>query len=96
MRSMRYYKVMFAREFGDLFGAVNRPDAWPSLLFQVREIESEAIGMREARWVVVSRGQNRGATFIAQSVNKGLMQSYVARSHPEWLFEVFVNESRGL
>lgn len=29
MRSQRQSKVIFAGEFGDLFGAVERPQAWP-------------------------------------------------------------------
>lgn len=97
MRSMRFNKVILAGEFGDIFNAVKRPEAWPSFLFQAGEILLEANGIRDVKWQVVSRSQNRGATFIAQSVTKqGLTQSYVARSHPNWLFEFFVNESRGL
>lgn len=97
MRSMRINKIIFTGEMDDLLGAMNRPQAWPSFGFQVEEIELEARGMEEIRWEVVTRTQNRGATLIAQSVtrqNRG--QSYVARSHPCWLFELFVNESRGL
>lgn len=97
MRSMKFNRVMFAGEFADLFNAVKRLEAWPSLLFQGGEILMETKGIKEVRWQVISRRQNRGANLIAQSVtNQGLTQSYVARSHPNWLFEVFVNESRGL
>lgn len=47
--------------------------------------------------MVVRSETNRGASFIADSVNqKGLVQSYVATGSPSWLFEFFVNESRFL
>ncbi|XP_048628012.1 uncharacterized protein LOC125608690 [Brassica napus] len=97
MRSMRFDKVVFAGEMEDLFGAVNRPQAWPSFLFQVGEIESEARGIEDVRWQVITKDQNGGATFIAQSVtNQNRMQSYVARSHPIWLSGFFASERCGL
>ncbi|KAG2306987.1 hypothetical protein Bca52824_026735 [Brassica carinata] len=95
MRSQRISKVIFAGEFGDLFGATTRPEAWPSFQFQSSVIRKELEGIEEWRLLVVNREANRGAFFIAQSVTKqGLVNSYVARGHPEWLFEFFVNESR--
>lgn len=88
MRSMRLEKIVFAGEFVELFGA---------FLAQVDEINLQARVIMESRWKVVPRDQNRGATFVAQSVIKqNLWQSYMASGHPGWLFELFVNESRGL
>lgn len=93
----RMYEEHEIGEFVVLFGAINRPEAWPSFLAQVDEINLQARVIMESRWKVVSRDQNRGATFIAQSVIKqNLWQSYMASGHPGWLFELFVNESRGL
>lgn len=97
MRSQRQSKIIFAREFGELFGVVHRPQAWPSFLYQKSKIEKELDGIIDWKLVVVAREANRGAFFIAQSVIKyGLVNSYVARGHPSWLLELFVNESRGL
>lgn len=70
---------------------------WPAFLYQAGEIELKLSGISDKQLRVVTREANRGASIIAQSVTKyGLMQSYVASSHPDWLFEYFVNESRGL
>lgn len=54
-------------------------------------------GLNEVQLLVITRGANRGASFIAQSViRENRQHSYVAAGPPQWLFEVFVNESRGL
>lgn len=97
MRSQRQDKIIFAGECGELFGAVERPQAWPSFLFQASLMGNELAGIPEWKLRVVTREANRGAFFIAQSVIKyGLVNSYVATGHPSWLFEFFVNESRAL
>ncbi|XP_018514383.1 uncharacterized protein LOC108871860 [Brassica rapa] len=97
MRSQRQSKVIFAGEFGDLFGATVRPEEWPSFQVQSSEIRKELEGIEDWKLLVVNREANRGAVFIAQSVtNLGLVNSYVARGPPSWLFEFFVNESRNL
>ncbi|XP_056847395.1 uncharacterized protein LOC108815665 [Raphanus sativus] len=97
MRTQRQTKVIFAGECGDLFGATSRPEAWTSFQFQSTAMLNELKGIAEWKLMVVSRETNRGAFFIAQSVtNLGLVNSYIARGHPEWLFELFVNESRNL
>lgn len=97
MRSQRQSKIIFAAEFGDIFGAIERPQAWPSFLYHSSEMRKELEGITEWKLLVVTRETNRGAFFIAQSVTKyGLVNSYVARGHPPWLFELFVNESRAL
>lgn len=89
--------MIFAGEFEEFFGAVQRPDAWPSFLYQNTVIREELRGGEEFELRVVNRKTNRGAAFIAQSVNKmDLVHSYVATGHRNWLFEFFVNESRGL
>lgn len=97
MRSQRLTRVTFAGDFSELFGAAMRPEAWPSFLFQSGCIGRELEGIEEWKLEVVTREANRGAYFIAQIVTKlGLVNSYVARGHPDWLFELFVNESRNL
>lgn len=83
MRSQRQSNIIFAGEFGDLFGALQRPKAWPSFLFQISIMEKELEGITKWKVKVVTREANRGAFFIAQSVIKyGLVNSYVARGHP--------------
>ncbi|XP_056841869.1 uncharacterized protein LOC130495000 [Raphanus sativus] len=97
MRSQRQSNIIFAGEFADLFGALQRPRAWPSFLYQTSVMEKELEGITNWKLKVVTREANKGSSLIAQSVNKyGLINSYVARGHPSWLFEFFVNESRGL
>lgn len=97
MRSQRQSKVIFAGEVGELFGATLRLEAWPSFQFQNSSLVNELTGIEEWKLQVVNREVNRGAFFIAQSVTKfGLVNLYVASSHPEWLFELFVNKSRNL
>ncbi|KAG2303976.1 hypothetical protein Bca52824_032627 [Brassica carinata] len=97
MKSQRQTHVIFAGEFEEFFGAVQRPDAWPSLLYQGTIIREELLGLEVFELKVVTRKANRGAVFIAQSVKKmDLVHSYVATGHPDWLFEFFVNESRDL
>lgn len=97
MKSQCQTKVIFAGEFDDLFGAVTRPDAWPSFLFQGSEILKELKEVGEYELKVVNKQANRGAFFIAQSVSKqGFVHSYVEAGHPSWLFEFFVNEMRDL
>ncbi|KAF8094695.1 hypothetical protein N665_0355s0008 [Sinapis alba] len=97
MRSQRQTKIVFAGEFEDLFGAIQRPEAWPSFLFQGTEIRKELMGVAEFETMAVNRRTNRGAFFIAQSVTKlGLVNSYVATGSPSWLLDFFVNESRPL
>ncbi|KAL0896750.1 hypothetical protein Bca101_080711 [Brassica carinata] len=97
MRSQRQSNIIFAGEFGDLFGALQHPKAWSSFLFQTSVMEKELEGIINWKVKVVKRETNRGAFFIAQSVIKyGLVNFYVAIGHPSWLFELFVNESRNL
>ncbi|KAG2244475.1 hypothetical protein Bca52824_093700 [Brassica carinata] len=97
MKSHRMTRIIVAGEFGEFFGAVDRPQAWPSFLYQAGEIEMGRSLIVDCRFLVVRKEANRGATFIAQSVTKqGLVRSYVQCGHPSWLFEFFVNESRGL
>ncbi|KAG2290633.1 hypothetical protein Bca52824_050237 [Brassica carinata] len=97
MRSQRQSNIIFAGEFGDLFGALQRPQAWPSFSYQCTLMEKELEGIVNWKTKVITREANRGAFFIAQSVIKyGLINSYVAKGHPPWLFELFVNESRSL
>ena len=95
--SQRQSKVVFAAECEELFGAVSRPDAWPSFQYQSSEIGKELQGIKEYSLLVVLREANRGAAFTTQSVtNQGLVRPYVAADHPPWLFELFVNENRSL
>ncbi|XP_013694544.2 uncharacterized protein LOC106398556 [Brassica napus] len=95
MRSHRISNVIISGDLEAMFGAISRPDAWPSFLFYVGEIERELVGTSGIIFQKVSREENRGAMLIAQSVTrKGLTQSYVSSGHPNWLYEFFVNESR--
>lgn len=83
MRSQRISKVIFAGEFGDLFGATTHPKAWPSFQFQSSVIRKELEGIQEWKLLVINREANECAFFIAQSVtNQGLVNLYVARGHP--------------
>lgn len=94
MISLRLDKIVFARQFEIEFGATLRPEAWPSFAFQSDEIRRVLQVMNDAQLLVVSRQANRGASFIAQSVTKqNRHHSYVAAGPPDWLFELFINES---
>ncbi|KAF3573983.1 hypothetical protein F2Q69_00063795 [Brassica cretica] len=85
MRSHRISNVIISGDLEAMFGAISRPDAWPSFLFYVGEIERELVGTSGIIFQKVSREENRGAMLIAQSVTrKGLTQSYVSRGHPNW------------
>lgn len=60
MRSQRQSKIIFAGEFGDLFGATTRPEEWPSFQFQSFSIRKELNGIGEWKLLVVNREANRG------------------------------------
>lgn len=97
MSSLHISKVMFAGEFRNLFSAVHKPHSWPALRHHGEEIKGKLMGIEEFQLRYVVAEENRGASFIAQSVTRqGRWQSYVATGHPVWLFELFVNESRDL
>lgn len=50
--------------------------------------------MKEFQLLSILKKENRRAAIIAQSVTRqGRVRSYVARGHPGWLFELFVDES---
>lgn len=97
MGSQRMSNIIVAGDFSELVGAVERPQAWPSFLHQVGEIELAMARIEGCRLIYVDNEANKGATFISQSVTRqGLIRSYVQNGHPPWLFELFVNESRFL
>lgn len=97
MTSLNLDKLIMAGELEELFGAVLKPHLWPAFGFQRQEIMASMVGIRHWNVQVTRKEANRGAGFIAESVNKfNFGQSYVATGHPEWLFEFFVNESRFL
>lgn len=97
MTNMHFNKIIFEGDFKELFLALENPHKWPRLSFQVQEIQVLLNSMEEFLTRKVRAEENRGATFIAQSVTRQeRLQSYVARSYPDWLFELFVNESRFL
>ncbi|XP_056862459.1 uncharacterized protein LOC130510133 [Raphanus sativus] len=97
MSSLHFNKIIFAGEFEDIFGAVMRPQAWPSFLFQRDEFVCQFGSIEEWKVKISKKETNRGASFIADSVNKyGLVQSYVAAGPPSWLSDLFLYESRGL
>ncbi|KAF2534359.1 hypothetical protein F2Q70_00029077 [Brassica cretica] len=95
--SQKMSNIIVAGDFSELVGAMERPQAWPSFLHQVGEIELAMARIEGCRLISVGNEANKGATFIAQSVTiQGLIRSYVQNGHPPWLFELFVNESRFL
>ncbi|KAG2315715.1 hypothetical protein Bca52824_018837 [Brassica carinata] len=97
MNSLHFNKIIFAGEFEDIFRAVLRPQAWPSFLFHRDEFLRNINGIAEWRVLAVRKDTNRGASFIADSVNRyGLFQSYVAAGPPSWLSELFLYESHSL
>lgn len=88
---------IFAGSFNELFLAVQKPHRWPALEYQEEELRRKLALIGEFQLRCVSREEDRGASIIAQSVTREKrLQSYVAAGHPDWLFEVFVNESCGL
>lgn len=94
MSSHRFNKVILAGEMKEMFGAVTKPREWPAFGFQRQEIIACLAGIEDWKVMVINKEANRGAAFIAESVNRhNLVQSYVATGHPDWLFEFFVNES---
>ncbi|WZZ43448.1 LOW QUALITY PROTEIN: hypothetical protein YC2023_039707 [Brassica napus] len=94
MGSQRISNVVVAGEFAELFGAVERSQAWPSFLHQI-DLGNDII--EGCQLLVVASEANRRTNFIAQSVTKqDLMRSYVQNGHSLWLIELFVDESRNL
>ncbi|KAG2324628.1 hypothetical protein Bca52824_007356 [Brassica carinata] len=97
MTSLKLNKVTFAGEFSEIFGAVLRPHAWPSFLFQREEFLRSLRGLSDWKVLVVCRKANRGASLIADSVHQtGLVQSYIASGHPAWLEDLFHHERHSL
>lgn len=97
MTSLRLNKVIRAGEFAEIFGAVLKPQAWPSFIFQRDEVLRGLEGILEWKVLVIKKEANRGASFIADSVNeRRLVQSYVASGHSAWLEELFHSESQSL
>ncbi|KAG2304115.1 hypothetical protein Bca52824_032766 [Brassica carinata] len=97
MTSMHLSKIVFAGDFRELFLAVKKPFEWPALSHHGQEIKIRLGGLKDFQLRYVTTEENRGATFIAQSVTRqGRFQSYVANGPPSWIFEFFVNESRYL
>ena len=92
MTSFHYNKMVF---FKEIFSAVQKPYQWPAFGFQAEEVKRKLMLMDSYQRRCITVEKNRGATFIAQSVTRQRrVRSYVARDHPKWLFEFFVNESR--
>lgn len=78
--------IIIVGEFSEIFGAVERPQAWPSFLHYAGQIELSIAGIVGCKLQVASRETKRGAIFIAQSVTgQGLVRSYVQSGHPPWL-----------
>lgn len=97
LKSHHISNVIISGDMEAMLGAIARPDAWPSFLFYAGEIERELAETQGIIFQKVRREENTGAMLIAQSVTrKGLTQSYVARGHPNWLQDLFVNESSNL
>lgn len=89
MASLHHNKIIFAGDFKEIFQAVQKPHHWPDFECQAEELKRKLCLLR-----CVAREENRGASFIGQSVTREKrLHSYVAAGPPAWLFEVFVNES---
>lgn len=94
---LRYKKMVFAGDFKEIFAAALKPSHWPALRFQSDELNMRLSQVEGFQLLSVSKEGNRGATIIAQSVTQqGRVRSYIARGHPRWLFELFVDKSRFL
>ncbi|KAF3534700.1 hypothetical protein DY000_02037423 [Brassica cretica] len=94
MRSHKMSNIIIAGEFSEMFGAVERPQAWSSFLYYAGQIKLSMAWIVGCKLQVASRETNRRATFIVQSVTRqGLVRLYVQSGHLPWLFEFFVNES---
>ncbi|WZY76072.1 hypothetical protein YC2023_022456 [Brassica napus] len=70
MGSQRMSNIIVAGEFMKMFGAVERPQVWPSFLHQAGEIELGLSKIDGCQLLVVASEANRVTTFIAQSVTK--------------------------
>ncbi|KAG2290703.1 hypothetical protein Bca52824_050307 [Brassica carinata] len=90
MISHKCLKIYFVFEGGNLVNAINRPNAWPSFKFEVKEIRRLLDDFLTWRLDYVSFEANRGPRLIADSaVTSNRYQSYVARGCPRWWFHVF-------
>ncbi|KAG7545537.1 Ribonuclease H domain [Arabidopsis suecica] len=91
--SLKMDKIIFAAEAHDIFGAIGRPKAWPSLTQQVVEINQFLDKFKDWRLEVESVNSNRGTSLIAKSViSDGRFHDYIASGHPSWLHRVFEDE----
>ena len=73
-----------------MVNAINRPKAWPSFNFKVKEIMMLFVNFLECKVMLELPAANRGGRLIAQSVvNQNRFQSYVALGQPRWLSGVF-------
>ncbi|KAF3498200.1 hypothetical protein DY000_02055361 [Brassica cretica] len=70
MTSLNLDKLIMAGELEELFGAVLKPHLWPAFGFQRQEIMASMVGIRHWKVQVTRKEANRGAGFIAESVNK--------------------------
>ena len=93
MISHRIFKVHFAFEGSVLVNAINRPKAWPSFNFKVKEIMMLLENFLDWKVMFELPAANRGAQLIAQNVvNQNRFQSYVALGQPRWLSVLFEME----
>lgn len=69
MTSLNYNKI-FAGAFKELFLAVQKPHQWPALGYQAGELKRKLALMEEFQLLRVTREENIGAAFIAQSVTR--------------------------
>lgn len=94
MVSHRCLKVHFAFEGSVPVNAINRPKAWPSFKFKVREIRSILGNFLERKVYFESFEANRGTRHIAWSAMEDKwFQSYVAQGQSRWLSNVFEQEA---
>lgn len=70
MSSLHYNKVVFARDYKEIFTAVHKPLFWPALRYHVAELYQLLRGIADYQLLSVWKEENRGAVIIAQNVTK--------------------------
>ena len=78
----------------EVIQALNKPIEWLAIIDHIAELLS--FTKNKPNWFVIMEqpSANKGAFEIANSVLTGFrLQSYVARGHPQWLAQLFANES---
>ena len=70
MSSLHYNKVVFARDYKEIFTAVHKPLLWLALRYHVVELNQLLRGIADYQLLSVLKEENRGAVIIAQNVTR--------------------------